>query len=209
VKLSAQMPLFSEGLTLSSAASLDLASRFPSPGSSAGEPTSGTSGPSLLGSSENSDPLGFLLRTCLASELSLLTKSSKTWKRQATPHGRSWWVLTTLGRRTVERGCGLLPGSDWPTATANESATRTNCGGAQGRVGPERPMLAGAVLNWPTATASDAMDTDGTPRPSRAATNRKTEHLARMVLWPTPQVWDATKENLRSDRIGRTASRHS
>src|SRR6185312_14394067 len=39
--------------------------------------------------------LGLLLRTRLCSEYEALTSCSKAWKRQATPHGRSWWVLTT------------------------------------------------------------------------------------------------------------------
>jgi hypothetical protein len=43
------------------------------------------------------------------------------------------------------------PNDIWPTPTANESDSRTNCGGANGRIGPERPLLAGAVLlSWPT-----------------------------------------------------------
>jgi hypothetical protein len=40
-------------------------------------------------------------------------------------------------------------------------------------------------LSWPTATATDSSDMSPNPRPSRLATNRKTEYLARMVHWPT------------------------
>jgi len=114
-------------------------------------------------------------------------------------------VPTMLERPTAESACGLSPGSDWPTVTANESETRTNCGGSNGRVGPERPMLAGAVLLW------------GTPQPFASNDcQRSAEALLQVLLivqveaagrlapdspstsgkrrgWPTPNALDGTE----------------
>ena len=45
---------------------------------------------------------------------------------------------------------------------------------------------------WPTPCAGDVISTKGEPRPSRIATNRKTEYLARMVHWPTPTESEAS-----------------
>ena len=47
-------------------------------------------------------------------------------------------------------------------------------------------QLENQVRNWPVVTVMDASGMGPEPRPSRAATNRKTEYLARMVQWPTP-----------------------
>ncbi|HUD11963.1 MAG TPA: hypothetical protein VMS08_06135 [Candidatus Saccharimonadia bacterium] len=58
--------------------------------------------------SENADRLGLLLRTSLLYELAGLTPFSKVWKKQATPAGRSWWVLTTLAPRIEENESGSL-----------------------------------------------------------------------------------------------------
>ena len=124
-----QASLFEEPLTSSQADSL--VSRSASPGGRKVRRTSATSGLISHASSEKSDPVGYWLRTYLASELSRLTSSSKTWKNSGTPHGRSWWVLTTLEPRTVAKGCGLLPGTAvklWPTATAGDAGMSGSAG---------------------------------------------------------------------------------
>ena len=67
------------------------------------------SGGKCTGSSRKRDPVGSLLRTYLLSELEALTQFSPTWIEQATPLGRSWWVLgasVPITRGTVP---GLLP----------------------------------------------------------------------------------------------------
>ncbi len=53
------------------------------------------------------------------------------------------------------------------------------------RVNAARLTSGSGSLSWPTATATDSSDMSPNPRPSRLATNRKTEYLARMVHWPT------------------------
>lgn len=55
------------------------------------------------------DPVGYALRTCLVSDLAAMTEYTMRWKRQATPSGRSWWVLGTPERRTGGTESGLLP----------------------------------------------------------------------------------------------------
>lgn len=120
--------------------------------------TNGICGPKPCGSCESCDPIGHVLRTFLASKLSELTGSVKTWKKAATPSGRSWWVLTTVAPPTGGSGCS----------------------------------------SWPTVTASDAQAMTPAPRPSRAATNRKTEYLARMVQWPTATAGDANSSGSRN-----------
>ena len=178
-----------EQLTLWPAASPASPSR--SPGRGKAMPTTAGCGPRCSGSCERCDPVGSWLRTCLASALSERTRCSLIWKRKATPAGRSWWVLTTLGRPTVARGCGLSPGSDWPTATANESETRTNRGGSNGRVGPEGPMLAGAVQLWPTATAQDCVGSGSAGYSTESGRHPGTTLTdAALGLWATASARD-------------------
>ena len=76
---------------------------------------------------------------------------------------------------------------NWPTpkvATGDYSYSRGD---------PDKPVmtLQGAAKLWPTPQASEP---ESKPRPSRAATGRKTEYLGRTVLaWPTPTVSDADR----------------
>lgn len=106
-------------------------------------------------SSPSADRFGHALRTCLASELEASTGCSSSWKRSATPLGRSWWVLSTPVRRTDATGCGsLLP---TPAATSYGS----NQGGAAGRTGPVRHSLesmarGGLLLPTPRVAADRA-----------------------------------------------------
>ena len=67
-----------------------------------------SSRPSELSASANL--FGHALRTSLACELEALSGSSSAWKKQATPFGRWWWVLSTPAPRTGATGFGsLLP----------------------------------------------------------------------------------------------------
>lgn len=97
-------------------------------------------GSSLPGLSENSDPIGSLLRTFLISELSAPTGYSMTWKRQTTPRGRSWWVLGTPALRTGEIVSGL-------------SQTPRRCSGLRSR-GINQTELTRWLLPTPTASMS-------------------------------------------------------
>lgn len=184
------------------------ASRSASLGSRKGPKTSGTSGPRCHESSEKFDPVGYSLRTFLASELSRLTSSSKTWKDRGTPAGRSWWVLMTLERRTVARGCGLSQGSDWPTPTGavknwatpaerdwrsdRSQKTRDEMYGKKGRplprmameslglAAPESHSTLGKPQDWPTPNAADAIGGKG-PRIGMSQTGRMPDGSKAMV----------------------------
>ena len=174
-------------------------------------------GAKCTGSCLNCDPIGCSLRTSLLCELEALTGCSATWKRSATPAGRSWWVLTTLAPRTSESESGLLPtpkasdgrakgnggarkspgleqmaraGTLWPTATATEYGS--NQGGAAGRVGPKRPSLRTAAM-WPTATATDATASGAagySTASGRHSGTTLTDATVRASSWTTPSARD-------------------
>ena len=91
--------------------------RAPAKGST--EPAA-DSGGSSTGSSANFDHAGLLLRTCLLYELEALTGCSATWRRQATPAGRAWWVLRMSGRTTSGSESGSLLGPT-PTVCGNNN----------------------------------------------------------------------------------------
>lgn len=69
---------------------------------------------------------------------------------------------------------GLAPVTEWRGGTAYHNGRKVQI------------PLDTQVRNWPTVTVMDASGMGPEPRPSRVATNRKTEDLARMVQWPTP-----------------------
>lgn len=58
---------------------------------------------------ESVDPIGCALRIALTSELEALTGSPVNLSVRGTSAGRSFWVLTTSGRRTSASEPGLLP----------------------------------------------------------------------------------------------------
>jgi len=68
-------------------------------------------------SSPSSDRRGSSLRMFLAFELAEVTGCSPSWRRQATPAGRSWWVLDMSAPPISGTGSGLLP---TPNATDAE-----------------------------------------------------------------------------------------
>ena len=150
------------------------------------------SGLSFSASAARLVPAGSWQRTLsesLASSLTGSTGCAVSLRVRATKCGRSLLVPTMLGRPTGGSACGLSPGSDWPTVTANESPTRFNQGGSNGRVGPKRPMLAGAVALWPTATSSidsgfAAYSTESGRHPGTTLTD------AANGLWATPNAGD-------------------
>lgn len=71
------------------------------------------------------------------------------WKRQATPRGRSWWVLVMSERRTDETASG-----SWPTAKASDGRTK-GTGGSPDR-GLDAMARAGLInQSWITPQARD------------------------------------------------------
>lgn len=126
------------------------------------------------------DPLGCLVRTCLASSTWNSTVCFLTWKASTTPAGRLLFRLVPSMPDTDETACGLLP-----TPTAGEHTENTSdYPGA-----PTRPTLNGMARYgmWPTPRASE-----GAKDPMDA--NRDSPCLSWVVknphLWPTPTKQD-------------------
>ena len=93
------------------------------PANGKGSKTSGISGPSSSDSSKLSDRLASSVNRLLAEAgLNGLMEYRQTWKKQATPLGRSIWAHTASGRRTSDSGCSGAPSeaAGWPTPAANE-----------------------------------------------------------------------------------------
>jgi len=171
-----------------------------SPGSRKAQKTSGTSGLISHDSSEKSDPVGYWLRTYLASELSQLTSSSKTWRNSGTPHGRLWWVLTTL-----ERPTGGSASGSWPTPHGMQCDNER-------MAGPTGNELGRAVTKalWPTATAGDARMTGAAGYSTESERNSGTTLTdAASGLWASPQARrkdsGPTQGNRKSPNLGTQA----
>lgn len=121
-------------------------------------------------SSPLSARVGASLRTFLLCAVAELTPFSLAWKRQATPLGRSWWVLGRSARHTGGSGSGLLLDL-WPTPIAGTSGG--NRGGGSNREGTYRPGLSSLLTtNWATPQAADAENANAprrkTDRPERS-----------------------------------------
>lgn len=168
-------------------------------------------------SSSKSDLYGVRLRTALAQELKASTGYSMRWKRQTTPAGHAWWVLTMPAPITDENDFGsLLP---TPSATSYGS----NRGGAAGRTGDAGPSLA-SLIPTPTASCASQWPRHGerpskegqtladilpkmlnTPRASRGYDSEEfsggTAMNPRKLVYtmiPTPRASDATASGIRS-----------
>lgn len=175
-----QLDLFS-GLISCTEASRSCAPICPSPVAAPGSPESVAGfGSRCFESSESYARAGASLRTFLLSALAELTSFSLVWRRQATPLGRSWWVLGRSERRTGESGFGSLLGlwmtpqvaareggptllealGEWPTPTAETYGSSNNGCPGDGRTEYAtrgKPSLEGmARQGWPTPTASDS-----------------------------------------------------
>lgn len=150
-------------------------------------------GPRCSGSCEKCDPVGASLKTSLLSELAALTGYSATWSRRATPHGRSWWVLTTSARRTAESASG-----SWPTAAATPYGTSNNGCPGDGReeyATKGKPSLETMARQsqsaWPTATAGDANASGSRITPTSKAHPGVSLTDAIVRGWATPRAEDS------------------
>lgn len=173
-----QQSLFPESISSSEGSPASLSRSL---ASAAATKTTAGCGPRCSGSCESCDPVGWSLRTFLASELSELTGCSKTWKRQATPAGRSWWVLTTLAPRTAGNGCSSS--LVWPTATAGD-AKASGSRNLEGSAAHPGTSLTDATCRWPTPRAEDS-ESAGAHR-----TRGTAETLTAAARWNTPRSRD-------------------
>lgn len=140
----------------------------------------------------SADPSGCSLRMWARSALEALTGYSLTWKRKATPAGRSWWVLGRSGRPTS----GSASGS-WPTATRQDAA---QSGAAA--YSTESGRHAGTTLTdaarglWASPQARDWKDSGPTQG------NRKSPNLGTQAHWPSPQARDGDNRGADPSRVG-------
>ena len=120
-------------------------------------------GESLPGLFERPDPVGSLLRTCLASALGERTLCSATWKKRATPAGRWWWVLSMSARPTSGTGSGswatpvAQPANGTPEDFLRRKRESVARGNTMGICLSDLNMQTQAVAagNWPTPSAQD------------------------------------------------------
>ena len=104
----------------SAEASRDCASPFPLPGSKAARKMTATSGRKCSELSGSSDPVGCLVRMCLASSIWRSTRCFLTWTVKVTPRRRLLFRLAASTPRTDETECSL-----WPSPTTGAAL----CGG--------------------------------------------------------------------------------
>lgn len=98
----------------SAEASRDCASPFPLPGSRAARKMTVISGRKCSELSGSSDPVGCLVRMCLASSIWRSTRCFLTWTVKVTPRRRLLFRLAASTPRTDETECSL-----WPTPQQN------------------------------------------------------------------------------------------
>ncbi len=111
------------------------------------------------------------------SQESLTTVVVKEQSEYPTPRTTDWKSTPNAPSNPIRVGEG--------TATLGEFIH------AHGLPAPANPSTDGSRQGWSTPTATDASAMSPEMRPSRLATGRTTEYLARQVQWATPQAHDA------------------
>jgi len=113
------------------------------PGSEEARQMTVISGQNIAELLPNSDPIGCLLKTCLASERPCSTRCYLTWMIWRTPQGRLLFRLAPSTPRTGGNGSSLLP---TPRAIYGEHPGMT-----------DPSHLTGAIHLWPTPRNCSAM----------------------------------------------------
>jgi hypothetical protein len=142
------------------------------------------SGSTCSGLFEKPDHLGSLLRTRLVSALKELTGCSVAWKKRATPAGRSWWVLTTVGDATNESEFGSLP-----TPTTMDTIERKGMRPSRAATNRKSGYLSEVMLPTPKATDGDR---GGRGDTLQAVKGHSNSHFKAPKLIPTPGKSDVT-----------------
>ena len=124
-----------------------------------------------------------------------MTPLALSWKRSATPSGRSWWQLLQSGRRTRESGRGSSP--DYPTLLVGDAT------GGRTSKGSKRPNEAGLRLvaqqeeeNWTTLCSGDSQGSAG------GGMNRSLRTDVREENWPTMKSSPSGPDFARLNREG-------
>ncbi len=157
-------------------------------------PTIDGSGPTSRGSSTSAGPPSCSWRTSPVFFLSMLEKvskrSSRIWPRSGSMRSGVVTARPTFSRPTRGRGS-----SSWPTPDVAVS-TQTNRGGSNGRVGPERPLLAKLVRDWRPGQGSHWPTTaQDSERSGRHSGTTLTDAAVRIANWATPRAEERQQYN--------------
>lgn len=127
--------------------------------------------------------MGAHLRTALTSALAARTGWSLKWKRQATPCGRSWWVLRMPAPPTDDFGPGW-----WDFDAISSTAVPTPLGSdnfAGGKSGRQKMRDLGIMPLVPTPTKQDYGSNQGG---AAGRTGKVRPSLRQMLLTPTAKA---------------------
>lgn len=118
------------------------------------------------------------------------TSGSISWRAAfAPPLMSELRISESASSSSRSRATTAEGGGSWPTPSTIESETRTNKGGMAGRVGPERPLLAGRAASGTWATPLAGTATGGDRTHSTPDGKRGRDLAAQAVTpsaWPTP-----------------------
>lgn len=145
----------------------------------AGLLTSGTYGPlSTISSASAALQSSLENRLQAVTVLHGSTLYKLTWKRRATPAGRSIPALRALVRRTSGKDS-----IGWPTPRARDFHTE-----GKGKYSPSLPRIAETLVGWPTPRVGK---NGGNGRPDRPrGPNGRLEDVAPLASWVTPSARD-------------------
>ena len=162
--------------------------------------------PKTLDTSGLTSPEQFLLfdLDSVSSRMSKVTsrwdspQSSAIWKNWVTRCRGAWQARLKSARLTSGKEC-----SSWPTSNARDwkgpqgraykgiSADLPSMVEMHGQAAPANHNTDGSRQGWSTPTTTDAAIMSSKMRPSRIATGRTTDYLARQVQWATPIMGDS------------------
>jgi hypothetical protein len=146
----------------------------------------------------------------MRQELQFCTMSCANWSVWVTKQRQEYSVRLSAALFTNENEC-----LSWPTASTRDHKGGYNGGRIRdgkismdtldvavqahstgGLLDPVNPNTHGShPESWSTPTVTDASAMSPEMRPSRIATGRTTEYLARQIQWATPRAGKTTDEN--------------
>jgi hypothetical protein len=155
---------------------------------------------------QRQDPLGCLVKTCLASSTWNSTVAFLTWKVSATPAGRLLFRLVPSMPSTDETECGLwrTPGAQDGQRGAQDGEERL----AQGHAMSLASQVKTPAL-WPTPNVPNGgrtMSTEDVMNKGNTAKGKRQVNLGNAVkLWPTASARDWKSSNASPETMNRNS----